>query len=197
MMATTQIRPNAGLYDLLVALLAYPDDGWRRRFENARRNFTAAAPEAAQFLALFLRETGAHSTEQMQELFTSTFDMNPACSLEVGWHLFGEDYARGKFLVRMRQEMRKHGVEESSELPDHLAHVLAVLGRMDQPEADELAQACVLPALEKMLSGVAGRNNPYENVLKAVRSVLETRHRQAEPAAARLPEATVSPEVSV
>jgi len=39
-----------------------------------------------------------------------TFDINPACALEVGWHLFGEDYMRGQFLVRMREELSKYEI---------------------------------------------------------------------------------------
>ena len=63
----------------------------------------------------------------LEEAFTGTFDVNPACALEVGWHLFGEEYARGMFLVRMREELRKYGLAESSELPDHVSHVLAIV----------------------------------------------------------------------
>ena len=66
------------------------------------------------------------STE-LEELYTRTFDINPVCSLEVGWHLFGEDYNRGAFLVRMRGLLREHGIEEGAELPDHLESVLRVL----------------------------------------------------------------------
>ena len=36
-----------------------------------------------------------HELWQIEETFTRTFDVNPACALEVGWHLFGEEYARG------------------------------------------------------------------------------------------------------
>ena len=38
--------------------------------------------------------------EQIQELYTRTFDINPVCTLEIGWHIFGEDYARGALLVK-------------------------------------------------------------------------------------------------
>src|SRR6266568_3182701 len=55
-----------------------------------------------------------------QELYVQTFEFNPACTLELGWHLFGENYERGEFLVRMREQLRRHGIAESNELPDHL-----------------------------------------------------------------------------
>ena len=74
-----------------------------------------------------------------QELYVQTFEFNPACTLELGWHLFGENYERGEFLVRMRDLLRRHGIAESTELPDHLTHVLALVGRLDHEEAAELA----------------------------------------------------------
>ncbi len=58
-----------------------------------------------------VRGTSSSSTQlwEVEEAFTRTFDVNPACALEVGWHLFGEEYTAAMFLVRMREELRKHG----------------------------------------------------------------------------------------
>ena len=42
------------------------------------------------------------SVEDLQELYTRTFDWNPDTSLEIGWHLYGENYERGEFLVEVR-----------------------------------------------------------------------------------------------
>lgn len=167
---------NAGLYGLLAQLLAYPRDSYRRRVENCRRELTVLEPEAAGLIAEFNRATGELSIEELQELFTSTFDLNPVCSLEVGWHLFGEDYARGSFLVYMRGQLRRFELPESTELPDHVTSVLPVLGRLEAEQANDFAAACVVPALRKMLAGVSGRNNPYENLLGAIVRVLEHRH---------------------
>ena len=56
---------------------------------------------------------------------------------------FGEEYARGMFLVRMREEMRKYNLAESVELPDHISHVLAVVAAMPDDEAPVLsARVC-------------------------------------------------------
>jgi nitrate reductase delta subunit len=119
--------------------------------------------------------------EEVEEMFTRTFDINPACGPEVGWHLFGENYSRGEFLVRMRQELRRHGLPESTELPDHLAHVLAVLARLTPDEADPFAERFVLPALDKMIAGLSGKDNPYEKLLEAVRRLTTVRHAPAAP----------------
>ncbi|MGE5571353.1 MAG: nitrate reductase molybdenum cofactor assembly chaperone [Rhodospirillales bacterium] len=105
----------------------------------------------------------------MQELYIQTFEFDPACTLEIGWHLFGENYERGEFLVRMRGQLRQHGIAETSELPDHLTHVLQLIGRMKPGEAARLVGESVLPALEKIR---LPEDNPYREVLDAVREKL-------------------------
>ena len=48
---------------------------------------------AASALREFAQAWADLTPEQQQELFVRTFDLNPLCSLEVGWQLYGE--ARG------------------------------------------------------------------------------------------------------
>ena len=110
--------------------------------------------------------------DQLEELYTRTFDINPVCSLETGWHLFGEDYNRGAFLVRMRSLLREHGIEEGAELPDHLESALRVLRVMDRDEASQLARSFILPALMKMRTPFADGDNPYGAVLAEAESFL-------------------------
>jgi nitrate reductase delta subunit len=159
------------LYDGLAGLFIYPGEDYRERLAECRQ-LASPIPEAAVLLERFAGRTAGLTPEGIEELYTQTFDLNPVCSPEVGWHLFGENYSRGEFLVQMRQEMRRAGLEESTELPDHLCHVLAVVARLGQREADRFVSAYVLPALQKMLAGVAGKDNPYEGLLEAVRCVV-------------------------
>jgi nitrate reductase delta subunit len=107
----------------------------------------------------------------MQELYVQTFEFNPACTLEIGWHLFGENYERGEFLVRMRQELRRHGIPESTELPDHLTHLLPLIDRMEHAEAARLAGEYLLPALGKIQ---LAEDNPYGPVLESIVQKLQT-----------------------
>ena len=107
---------------------------------------------------------------EMQELYVQTFEFNPACTLEIGWHLFGENYERGEFLVRMREQLRRHGIAESSELPDHLTHLLVLIGRMEHPEAAELAGQFLLPALAKVREAL--QDKAYGSLVAAVEARL-------------------------
>lgn len=161
------------LWDRLAALFRYPGQDY---LEVARRCYHAAAevaPEAAARLAPFLDRLRDLSTEARQELYTATFDLNPACAPEVGWHLFGENYERGAFLVKMHRQLERFGLPDAGELPDHLSLALAVLGRMPAEEAEEFATACLLPALGKMRLSLAGKDNPFEAVLEAITLLLE------------------------
>ncbi len=165
--------PNATqCLDSFVALLTYPDEYYLARASEARQEMSAVSPEVSEHVIRFFEGVRGMSTEGLQELFTRTFDLNPACVLEVGWQLFGDEYKRGEFLVRMRQLLAEHGAPASKELPDHLPRVLDLLPRLEHDEANELTAHFVLPALAKMLAGLEGKGNPYEALLKAVQAAL-------------------------
>ena len=159
------------LYHAFAALLTYPDEDYPQHVQAGLR---LATGESRQLLAQFTQAVQSLETWQLQELFTRTFDMNPLCSLELGWHLFGENYERGLLLVRMREELRRLGIQESRELPDHLTHVLELLARMDHAPAADFTAACVLPALKKMRAALRGKDNPFESVLVAVQLFLHS-----------------------
>jgi nitrate reductase molybdenum cofactor assembly chaperone len=106
-----------------------------------------------------------------QEHYVQTFEFNPACTLEIGWHLFGENYERGEFLVRMREQLRRYGIAECTELPDHLTYFLQLIPRMDRDEAAELVGQSVLPALGKIREAL--KENPYASLIAAIEARLQ------------------------
>ncbi len=154
------------------SLLTYPDGGYLDRLENCREQCRQRYPEAARRLSCLATDLGGKSVAALQELYTQTFDLNPVCSLEVGWQLYGEEYARGRFLVAMRDRLREHGIPESTELPDHLTHLLPLLDRMEPNEAQEFAAQFASPAVKKMLAAFKGKNNPFQELLLAVEALL-------------------------
>lgn len=153
-------------------LLSYPGE---QTVEAAELLYVALQddlPEAAQGASAFGAFLEQHELWEAEETYTRTFDVNPACALEVGWHLFGEEYARGMFLVRMRENLRKYNLPENAELPDHLTHVLEILAAMPEDEASRFARACVLPAVEKMSEALDGKETPYVPVVHCLAAVL-------------------------
>jgi nitrate reductase assembly molybdenum cofactor insertion protein NarJ len=105
-----------------------------------------------------------------QELYVQTFEFNPAATLETGWHLFGENYERGEFLVRMREQLRRYGIPEAGDLPDHLALLLRLIARLPREEGAELAGLYLSPALAKIRAAVAA--NPYEALIAEIEAAL-------------------------
>ena len=164
------------MYDQLAELFCYPEGEYVPRLDRCLDTMADGYPVAADTLRPLLDHVRDLSIEAIQELYTRTFDINPVCSLEVGWHIYGEDYARGSLLVKMRQMLREHNLPESRELPDHLTHVLALLGRLAGDEADELAGRYVLPSLAKMIDGMADKKNPYIAIVQAVENVVQADH---------------------
>ena len=154
-------------------LLCYPDDGTAQTAEFLYVVLHGELSEAASEAAAFGAFVEQHDVAELEESFTRTFDVNPDCALEVGWHLFGEEYARGMFLVRMREEMRKYNLPESVELPDHISHVLAVVAAMPDVEAARFVTACVLPAVNTMKEALGKTDSPYRHVVSCLVSVLE------------------------
>jgi len=167
------------IHEHLARLVVYPKETFHEDVAGCRAALQSDYPEAGTAVLCFEEAIRDDTVEEVDELFTRTFDINPVCSLEVGWQLFGENYGRGEFLVTMRQVMRDAGLPESSELPDHLMHVLLILGRAPREWADEFAAMCVIPAIDKMLKGLQGKSNPYANVLQAIRDVIAVRHATA------------------
>lgn len=170
----------ANEFGTLGSLLRYPGENYARNTVRACCSLAAIDPKLAAQLNGFLDRTRGMALEELQVLYTSTFDLDPICSLELGWHLFGENYERGEFLVKMRGELRRLGVQESTELPDHVSHVLEALDRMEREEAAEFAAACLFPALDKMILGMKDKANPFECVLVAARHLLELRFERGE-----------------
>ncbi len=111
----------------------------------------------------------------MQEVYTSTFDLNPACHLYAGFALFGESYKRGALLVELKQMLIREGVGMGAELPDFIPTLLRLLARLPQDEEDsrELKEYCLNPAIAKILEDFQNHENPYYGILGELRDFLQ------------------------
>lgn len=151
--------------DRLAPLFVYPDD-----------RYAATAAESARLLGLepmrvFADAVISMPSAALQEEFVETFDLDPDCAPDLGWHLFGERYERGEWLARLRADLRRLGLETSAELPDHLTNVLRILARDEQSRADALARL-VTPALDKLHTALDRRASPFRHVLTAVQEIV-------------------------
>lgn len=143
-------------------LLRYPDAGLTSRCGDSGE------------IAAFFDEVANVVPEGMEELYTRTFDLNPVATLEIGWHLWGEQYERGRFLADLRALQAELGIEEGTELPDHLTILLPTLAAMHDPEP---LLTKIAPALERIAAPLEEQGNPYRHLIRAA-TLLTTANRQ-------------------
>ena len=150
------------------ALFQYPS--------NATRRFILDMNSTNKFFLEFKKFVGESTIEDLQEKYTHTFDMNPSTSLDLGWHLYGEAYERGAFLVKLRGFLSESKTKESSELPDHITHIFKVMDNLDESDQDGFLNEYIVPALKKIINGFDGSDNPYELTIKFILSEINNGH---------------------
>lgn len=151
-------------FEAMAPLFAYPQDDY------ADRALACARELDSDDLRAFAALMAAMPVPAQQELFVQTFDLNPASTLEIGWHLYGEQYERGDFLVELRQQLREAGIPETGELPDHFLHVLPLLSRMPSENAATFAGARLLPAIDKIAAALPD-GSPFHRLIRAIRAL--------------------------
>ena len=182
--ATHDVQPVSEKERSLAALsrlLSYPDDHYVQLAELLYLLVQNELPEAAREISAFGQFVEQCAEHELEEAYTRTFDVNPSCALEIGWHLFGEDYMRGQFLVRMRGELCRYDIPESSDLPDHLAHVLSVLAAMPEDRGHRFAHACVFPAIYKMRAALDKNGSPFGHLIRCLTLILEQQFGVSQP----------------
>lgn len=165
----------------MAALLDYPAPSTRVTAETCAPLLRDQHPEACEIFADFLGFLHGQPMARIEEIYTATFDLQPACHPYIGYQLCGESQKRALFLMQLQQLYRRHDFTAGAELPDHLATVLRfVAGVDDQQSREEIIHDGILPALDKMLLQAECATNPYVQLLQIIRLVLT----QSTPAAA-------------
>jgi|SRR5690625_893679 len=129
-------------------------------------------------LDIFIKTIGQLNTTDLQELHTQTFDLRPVCSPHIGFHLFGESYKRGSLMAELKREYYTYGIEEGSEIPDHISLILQYLSVLSNLETEQklyedLLELCFCPGLEKMISTFEETTNPYKYLLESLSILLK------------------------
>ncbi len=163
------------IYENLADLLDYPVADWQSRCDECKELLTAGSESFVSQFSLFASETERLSLSELQELYTRTFDLSPVCALDIGYHLFGEDYKRGVFLANLRETEAPFDLGQEHQLPDYLPVLLRLLTKLDDEELrSALIADCMIPALEKMLKTLSEGENPYRHLIAAVNTKLKS-----------------------
>ncbi len=139
-------------YEQLAALLDYPGEDYPGRVRRACRLLESRYPLAAAELDTFAKALPSE-LDELQEIFTRSFDVQSITTLGVGYVMFGDDYKRGELLVNLSREHGEAGLDCGTELPDHLPNVLRLIARwQDRELVLEFVEEILHPALEMMIA---------------------------------------------
>jgi nitrate reductase delta subunit len=161
--------PSGRLCAQLADLLSYPrgDPG-----AEARDALTLAEGAGRAPLARFAAAAGEAGLGALQELYTATFDLRPACAPYVGAQLLPEDSpVRGRLLAALLDLYESERFRPREELADHVAEILRFLATARPgPERDGLIEDGLIPTVDRMIA-VLDAGNPYRDLLTAVRAL--------------------------
>jgi nitrate reductase delta subunit len=150
----------------LADMLDYPGDGFHSMCDTLSADLAGSAGGAAA--DEFRAAVAGLPLERLQEIYAATFDLNPACCLYAGYHLFGDSYKRGALMAKLNAEYCSRGYDPGNELPDHLTVLLRFLADLDDAGLrSELLEELVLPALDRIVKSFAGTSNIYARLAKA------------------------------
>lgn len=169
----TNLQTHQDICRQFAALLSYPDAEVQKTAATCQELLQENRFDVTEQLQLFTEFLKTSNRSIIEEVFTSTFDLQPICHPYVGYQLCGESQQRTMFLMKLQEIYRQHDYNSGSELPDHIGQMLRFIGiTNDQKCRQELIDEGLLPALEKIIQAIENDNHPYKGLLKALQSFL-------------------------
>ena len=160
--------------ELLAGILEYPRaDMGTQVLECEKR--AAAARIPTEHLEEFRGFVEGTPFETLEEIYAAAFDLSARWSPYVGYHLFGDGYARSAFLVGLRERYASRGFTFGSELADHISVMLRFVGSCEDASLRaELVGDALLPTVRRMAEDMeASPAEPGSQYLPVLRT-LET-----------------------
>ena len=160
-------------YALFATLLDYPSANYPTLVEAAAAGLEEDYPEPAARLRAFGKilppsegTLDEVALDEVQEIFTRSFDVQAITTLGVGYVVFGDDYKRGELLVNLNRELRALDIDTGTELSDHLPTILRLMARWeDEENSQELADQILHPALARMIGEFSPKQTEHRNHL--------------------------------
>jgi nitrate reductase delta subunit len=152
---------------LLSTLLQYPDHDLLSQFEMIETEIDdMPSIEMKKCMNDFLLYLKTHSPIHLQEGYTAAFDMNPSTTLNLTYHLYGDNEKRADMLARLQQRYQDAGYERTTgELPDYLPMMLEFLSVCPDTENTGLIWEC-LRGIEEVVDRLQTTAPPYAALLQ-------------------------------
>jgi nitrate reductase delta subunit len=154
---------------LISLLLQYPDEESLDRLDElASIADQACSDEIRQAIQVFLEELGRLTPIQAQERYTALFDMDPATTLNVTYHLHGDNEKRAAVLARLQHGYDLAGWERiTGELPDYLPMMLEFISICPHSAHTPFVWQC-LQGVQPLIKRLEYRGSVYACLLQPV-----------------------------
>ncbi|HKS75437.1 MAG TPA: nitrate reductase molybdenum cofactor assembly chaperone [Terriglobales bacterium] len=191
------------LHALFAEIVDYPRPQLESYVQECAVRLRDQSPETAGLLERFHEFQAGIPLGKLQEAYTSIFDMQPECTLNLGYQLLGDDWRRSILLFQLKEIYQARNFEAGCELPDQLSVVLRFLATAhDSTEGAEIENDLLVPVLSRMAASIHLGESPYRWILQALLAWLGESRKAIEPGSAnrdreRVPNATVTEEEPV
>jgi len=131
-------------FKLLSVLLQYPDEVYLIQIKEMEILLASMVQnELKNSFVEFFNYLQTRALICLQESYTAAFDMNPATTLNLTYHMFGDNEKRAGMLARLQQVYLDAGYEcTTGELPDYLPLMLEFLSVCPEVNGVELIWEC-------------------------------------------------------
>jgi len=170
------------LLERFAEIIDYPRPQLGSSVRECAARLAQESPEAAALLERFQTFQAGIPLAKLQEAYTSIFDMQPECTLNLGYQLLGDDWRRSILLFQLKEIYQARNFETGGELPDHLSVLLRFLATAhDSNEAAEIKSDLLVPVLSRMAASIHLGESPYRWILQALLSWLGEKRKTFEP----------------
>jgi nitrate reductase delta subunit len=165
-------------FKIVSLLMQYPDDA----YFNALPELQSAAAQlpagpGRTGIAAFLADFRTRSALQLQERYTALFDLNPATTLNLSYHLWGDSEDRANLLTRLQQCYASAGFEKTSaELPDFLPMVLEFMSVIADHNDHEAVRQC-FDGFQTVVGRIRKIAPPYADLLLPLADIFKDQPR--------------------
>lgn len=167
-------------YRAIAALLQYPDPVWLKIIPEVKAylmRLPAGRPRETMFR--FTDYLTSHALLDLQENYTTVFDLNPATTMNMSYHLYGDDRKRTAMLMRLKQNYRCAGYEGPAyDLPDFLPAMVELLGVCNDAAALQIVWQC-LGGLDKLVHRLRDAAPAYADLLSLLAEDRRNRQKKA------------------
>lgn len=132
-------------FKLLSVLLYYPGEDYFRQISEVELILTDMPPDKFKSSILeFINRIKTQSLIQIQETYTAAFDITPTTTMNLSYHICGDNEKRAGLLSRIQQAYLDAGYNRiTGELPDYLPLMLEFLSVCQEEKNEVLIWECL------------------------------------------------------